>query len=183
MFLFSIKIFCDWILIFRSIQPFCLGGVISYFAQTEDETITLNDAYFYASGIVLSTTFILITQNPFQFYIANTAYKLRVGCSGLMYQKSLRLTKLSAEDGQNGKIINLLSNDLAKFEWMLPYFHESWKGPLQSIVFLVLIYVEIGISGVVGVIFLLAFIPFQGNFQFVRGIFLKNVNFTMNRFI
>lgn len=82
--------------------------------------------------------------------------------SGLIYRKALRISKSSTQEGQNGKIINLLSNDLAKFEVAFIYIHEVWKGPLQAILFMVVIYKEIGIAGVIGLIFLLAFIPLQG---------------------
>lgn len=48
-----------------------------------------------------------------------------LGCSGLVYSKSVRLLKSAAEEGQNGTIINLLSNDLAKFDIGLAFLHDG----------------------------------------------------------
>lgn len=85
---------------------------MNYFAQKDHETISLGEAYAYATGIVLSTAFIMITFHPYIFYALNESCKLRMACSGLIYRKSLRILKSSAEDGQNGKIINILGSKL-----------------------------------------------------------------------
>lgn len=147
---------------FRVIQPICVGGFVTYFAEIDGNQVTLNDAYWYATGIVLSTVFLMSIFHPICLYLFKTSWKIRTACSGIIYQKALRLTKSMAEDGQNGKIINLLSNDLAKFDNMIAYFHEIWKGPLEAFVFLIVMYTEIGIAAVVGMAFLLSFIPLQG---------------------
>lgn len=150
------------VLYYRVFQPLCLGGFVSYFAQYDDTHITLNDAYWYASGIVLSTAFMIISFHPTILYIFRTSCKIRVACSGLMYRKALRLSKSSNEDGLNGKIINIISNDLTKIDFGLSFVHDVWKGPIEAITFFVIIYMEIGISAVMGMAFLAAFIPLQG---------------------
>lgn len=104
----------------------------------------------------------MVLFNPFILYIFRAACKIQVGCSGLIYKKSLRLKKSFAEEGQNGKIINLLSSDLDKLQFGLQLLHESWKGPLELIAFFVVIYMEIGLAAVVGMAFLVCFVPLQG---------------------
>lgn len=64
-------------------------------------------------------------------------------------------------DGLNGRVINLLSNDLGKFEEALSFLHDLWKGPLETVIVGYLVYNEIGIAGVVGIVFILSFIPIQ----------------------
>lgn len=92
---------------------------------------------------------------------------MRVACSGLIYRKSLRLRKSAAKEGQNGHIINLLSNDLSQFDDGLLYLHDVWKGPLEALAFFIVIYIEIGIAAAVGMAFLICFIPLQGNDNFL----------------
>lgn len=140
-----------------------MGGFVAYFAQNDKSVdISLSDAYWYATGIVLSTAFMIISFHPTILYVFRTACKVRVACSGLMYRKALRLSKSSTEDGLNGKIINILSNDLSKFDIGLAFLHDVWKGPIESLTFFVIIYWEIGISAVIGMAFLASFIPLQG---------------------
>lgn len=147
---------------FRLIQPICLGGFVGYFAQKESTKITLTDAYWYASGIVLSTAYITLTFHTFMVFLFKTSAKIRVACGGLIYQKSLRLRKSLAEGGQNGKVINLLSNDLVTLDIGLALIHEVLKGPFEAIVFFIVIYMEIGVAAVAGMVFLASFIPLQG---------------------
>lgn len=91
-----------------------------------------------------------------------------MACSGLIYQKVLRLSKSSAEDGQNGKIINLISTDLAKFDDGITFLYDVWKGPLQTIVFFIVIYMEIGVAAFAGMLFMASFVPLQGEIVFRR---------------
>lgn len=128
-----------------------------------DETeIKRTDAYWYAAGIVCSTILITINTHAFLLFTHITTCKVRVACSGLIYQKLLRQKKSTNEDEKSGNVINLLSNDVAKFEPGLSYLSEIWKAPILCVLFLIVIYTEIGISGIIGMAFLLGFAPLQG---------------------
>lgn len=120
------------------------------------------NAYWYASGIVFSIAFNLIASHSFCLYALRTSSKVRIACSGLIYQKSLRLQKPQKIEDQNDQIIELLSNDLAKFDVAFQSIHEIWKVPLQVLLFLGVIYLEIGVAGIIGVAFLLGFVPLLG---------------------
>lgn len=152
-------------------QPLCLGGLVSYYAPKQTE-ISSTDAYWYAFGIALSSAVMVFAYHPFILYIVTVAAKYRVGCSALIYRKSMKLSKLSAEDGLNSKVINLISNDLLKFETGLGLLHDIWKGLMQSALFGIVIYFEIGISAVIGMTFLISFIPLQGKYK--CGFFLSS---------
>lgn len=105
-----------------------------------------------------------MTVHPFNLYRAETGCKIRVACSGLIYKKSLRMLKSSSKDGQNGQIINLLSSDLTKFDVVVPFITDIVDGPIQMVIFFIVIYMEIGIAAVVGMTFLASFIPLQGKY-------------------
>lgn len=139
-----------------------MGGLVTYFVQTDSSDITQSDAYWYATGIILSTLIMVAAFHWFLYYLFNTSAKVRVASAGLIYQKVLRLSKSSTEEGQNGKIINLISTDLAKFDDGLTFLYDVWKGPLQTIVFFVVIYMEIGIAAFAGMAFMASFVPVQG---------------------
>lgn len=139
-----------------------MGGFISYFSEIEGFDVTLNDAFWYASGIVFSSAFMLVTFHPFHMYVVKMSCKVRVGCSGLIYQKTLRLTKSQADEGESGRIINLLSNDIDKFDTALVVLQDVLKGPLEALAFSIVIYMEIGGAAFVGILFLASFIPLQG---------------------
>lgn len=70
----------------RCAQPIFLGGLISYFVD-DNKDDNKNMAYFYASGIVLSSLIAAITFNPFTLFVAEVALKLKIGSTGLVYLK------------------------------------------------------------------------------------------------
>jgi ATP-binding cassette, subfamily C (CFTR/MRP), member 4 len=76
--------------------------------------------------------------------------------------QALRLSKSVSNDGVGGKIVNLLSNDVGRFDIALAFLHDLWKGPLEALLLGYFIYREIGVAGIIGMAFLLSFIPLQG---------------------
>ncbi|XP_036674589.3 ATP-binding cassette sub-family C member 4 [Drosophila suzukii] len=144
----------------KSLMPLFLGGLVGYFATNQTD-ISERTAYLFAMGIVICMLVPVITFHPFIFYIFQVGTKLRLALSGLIYRKVLQVSKSSSNDGLRGRAINILSNDLGRFDVALCFLHDTWKGPMESILIGFLMYREIGISAVIGVSFMLSFIPLQ----------------------
>lgn len=124
-------------------------------------SISKTNAYWYAATIV-ATSFINITvTHPFMMGVLHLGMKLRVACCSLIYRKSLRLSKTALGDTTGGQIVNLLSNDVNRFDVALLFAHQLWVGPIETIICTYLMYLQVGYSAVIGVAFLLMFIPVQ----------------------
>lgn len=54
-----------------------------------------------------------------------------------------------------------MSNDVGKFDIALAFLHDLWKGPLELFLLGYFIYREIGVAGILGLGFMLSFIPLQ----------------------
>ncbi|XP_066143639.1 probable multidrug resistance-associated protein lethal(2)03659 isoform X2 [Euwallacea fornicatus] len=87
--------------------------------------------------------------------------KIRVATSTLIYRKVLKLTKSSLAETTVGQMVNLISNDVGRFELATIHAHYLWLAPLETIVVLILMYFQVGFTGMIGVVLLLAFIPYQ----------------------
>lgn len=124
--------------------------------------VTKIQAYVHATFIILSTGFSAVAYHPFAMHLLTLVCKVRVACSSCIYRKVLRLKKCAFDDDQNGKIMNLLANDLARLDDAIILLYMVWLGPLKAIAFSAVIYMEIGIAGIIGMIFLLSFLPLQG---------------------
>ncbi|EDW58559.1 ATP-binding cassette sub-family C member 4 [Drosophila virilis] len=144
----------------KSLMPLFLGCLVGYFAA-DQTTISESEAYCYALGIVVCMLVPVLTFHPFIFYIFQVGTKLRLALSGLIYRKCLQVSKSSSNDGLRARAINILSNDLGRFDVALCFLHDTWKGPMESILIGYLMYREIGMSAVIGVSFMLSFIPLQ----------------------
>lgn len=76
------------------------------------------------------------------------------------------MSQVSLSEVAGGKIVNLLSNDVARFDYAFMFFHQLWVVPIQAAVVLYLIYNVGGwppYVGLFGVVLLM--LPVQGNFR------------------
>ncbi|KAM4788298.1 ATP-binding cassette sub-family C member 4 isoform 11-T11 [Cyanocitta cristata] len=60
-----------------------------------------------------------------------------------------------------GQIVNLLSNDVNKFDQVTIFLHFLWAGPLQAVAVTVLLWMEIGPSCLAGMAVLIILLPVQ----------------------
>ncbi|XP_049547987.1 ATP-binding cassette sub-family C member 4-like [Anopheles darlingi] len=147
-------------------QPFLLGQLILYFdqqrfgvASTDTSALSLGEAYGYAIGIVLTVVVPLAIFHSYQLFLLKVGMKIRIGCCALIYNKVLRLNDTT--EGLSGLVMNLMANDVSRFDYAVIFFHDLWKGPVELVIVAVLVYLEIGGAGLIGIGFLLLFIPIQ----------------------
>ncbi|KAK0074938.1 hypothetical protein PV326_012047, partial [Microctonus aethiopoides] len=146
--------------IIRVIQPLAIGRLLRYFSH--DNHISKNEAYFYACVVILCSVIITFVLNFYFMSIYHVGMKMRVASCSLIYRKALKLSKASLAKTTVGQAVNLLSNDVSRFDLtpaLVPYI---LIGPLQTIIITYIMYQEIGLPAVYGVIVLLILIPLQG---------------------
>ncbi|KAK9889087.1 hypothetical protein WA026_004359 [Henosepilachna vigintioctopunctata] len=138
--------------------PISIQKVVAFF---QDKTVSKDEVLMY-SGFI-SFTFLLdtLTTHPTFMGLSHLCMKMRVACSTLIYRKSLRLNRTSLSKTTVGQIINLLSNDVSRFDEGFVLFHFIWIAPIQTCFGVYLIYREIQVAAFFGIAFLLAFIPLQ----------------------
>ncbi|KAB0798601.1 hypothetical protein PPYR_09594 [Photinus pyralis] len=141
------------------VMPIALGELISYFNLSS--TLTIEEASVY-TGIIVAYLFIYaIVDHPATMAVMHICMKMRVSCCSLIYRKSLRLSRNSLAHTSVGQIVNLLSNDVSKFDenfLLCPYIII---GPLQSALATYLLYRIIGYAAFAGVTFMVIFVPIQ----------------------
>lgn len=98
----------------RIAQPLLLARVIRYFAN--DPEITYYDACWSTAGVVGCTMMFITIHHPTMLQAMRIGMKMRISCSGLMYQKALLLSKISTNQTAIGQIINIMSNDMNRMD-------------------------------------------------------------------
>ncbi|XP_017787048.1 PREDICTED: probable multidrug resistance-associated protein lethal(2)03659 isoform X2 [Nicrophorus vespilloides] len=144
----------------RLVQPIALGQLISFYTSNGDN-ITKDEAYLYAGAVVLCSLLNVFFQHPYMLGCLHLGMKIRVACCSLVYRKALRLSKSALGQTTVGQLVNLLSNDVNRFDVALLFAHQLWVGPLETVIITYLMYLQVGWSAIVGVAFLLLFIPIQ----------------------
>ncbi|KAL5233639.1 hypothetical protein ACI65C_001049 [Semiaphis heraclei] len=149
-------------IVLRMSQPILIGGLLEYFNPDKPDAKDLNHAYYYASGLLLNMLLNIILFHYAQMEMGHLGMKIRVACCSAIYKKALRLSKTSLGETTVGQVVNLLSNDVNRFDIAFIFIHFLWVGPLQSIVVTYFLWQELGVSSLVGVAIFLVFIPLQG---------------------
>lgn len=163
--------YCGWSVILKSLcysvlelfcyagRPICIGLLVDHFASTS--VSSHSEAYWYGAGLVGSVFFPLIGFHQLTFSLRLASERTRIGISGLIYRKIMELSKSSSIDGLNAKAINIISTDMSKFELAFIFVYRLWRGPFEAMVFGYLMYREVGAPAIIGLMLLIAFIPFQ----------------------
>ncbi|OWK00682.1 hypothetical protein Celaphus_00016761, partial [Cervus elaphus hippelaphus] len=74
---------------------------------------------------------------------------------------SLRLSSSAMGKTTTGQIVNLLSNDVNRFDQVTMFLHYLWVGPLQAIAVTALLWMEIGMSCLAGMAVLIILLLLQ----------------------
>lgn len=152
-------ILCAIEFLLRVSQPIFLGNLIKYYSSggTSDKT----EAYLYAGAVILCSALTVLSVHPFMLSQLHVGMKLRVAMCSMIYRKALKLSKTALGDTTAGQVVNLLSNDVGRLDLSVIFLHYLWVGPVETIVVTYLMYREIELSSLVGVAFMLLFIPLQ----------------------
>ncbi|XP_051881887.1 multidrug resistance-associated protein 4 isoform X2 [Pristis pectinata] len=148
--------------IIRVVQPIMLGKIINYFENYNmDDTEASKIAFGYAAGLSLCTLFLAVLHHLYFFHVQRSGMKLRIAMCHMIYKKALRLNNIALAKTTTGQIVNLLSNDVNKFDQATIFLHFLWVGPLQVIAVIALLWHEIGPSCLAGIAVLLILMPVQ----------------------
>ncbi|KAG8000428.1 Multidrug resistance-associated protein 4, partial [Nibea albiflora] len=151
--------------VIKVIQPVLLGKIIEYFESYDpSDTAAVYDAYSYAAGISLSTICLAVLHHLYFFHVQRAGMKIRVAMCHMIYRKALCLNSKAFAKTTTGQIVNLLSNDVNKFDEVTLYLHFLWIGPLQAATVIVLLMYAIGPSCLAGMAVFFIMMPVQTMF-------------------
>ncbi|KAJ3652865.1 hypothetical protein Zmor_018795, partial [Zophobas morio] len=141
------------------LQPVYLGKLLEYFLH--ETPTSQNQAFVY--GLIIVTSVVLRVLS-FQFYMMEAysiGLKVRTACSSLIYRKLLRFKILTKQKIALGQLINMLSNDVEKYEFATGFFHRMWIAVLKLAIGTTLLSLSSGLKGVAGIAVLGLIIFFQ----------------------
>ncbi|CAL7941694.1 unnamed protein product [Xylocopa violacea] len=134
------------------IMPLIISWIISYF-KIDDATnsITKAEALSYGGYLILCLVLTVFVMHHSDLLSQEMGMKLRVACSSLVYRKMLRLSKVALNQITSGQVVNILSNDVSRFDEMCYYLNFIWITPIQIIVITVILWYKVGVSSLIGI--------------------------------
>ncbi|XP_052827296.1 ATP-binding cassette sub-family C member 4 isoform X1 [Octopus bimaculoides] len=143
----------------KVIQPLLLGKLVSYF--TPNSQMTTQQAYLYGMGVVICVLLGCLTNHIFFFNVQRLGMQIRIACCSLMFKKMLILDNASLNKTTTGQIVNLMSNDVNRFDQVLLYTHFFIIGPPQTVAIIIILWYILGPVCLLGFLVLIVIIPLQ----------------------
>ncbi|XP_039501135.1 probable multidrug resistance-associated protein lethal(2)03659 [Drosophila santomea] len=143
----------------RVTLPLILAALIAEFTESGNGDGMW--AKVYGLTLVSSILFSVLTFHPLMMGLMHLAMKMRVAVSTAIYRKALRLSRTALGDTTTGQVVNLISNDLGRFDRALIHFHFLWLGPLELLISSYFLYQQIGVASLYGIGILLLYLPVQ----------------------
>ncbi|KAM8873018.1 ATP-binding cassette sub-family C member 4 [Synchiropus picturatus] len=148
--------------VIKVVQPVILGQIIRYFESYDPNNMTaLYQTLGYAAGMSLCTIGLAVLHHLYFYHVQRVGMKIRVAMCHMIYKKALCLSSSAMVKTTTGQIVNLLSNDVNKFDDVTIFLHYLWVGPLQAAAVTGLLWQEIGPSCLAGMVVLLFLMPVQ----------------------
>ncbi|KAL5004211.1 hypothetical protein ScPMuIL_017667 [Solemya velum] len=145
--------------IFRVLQPYLIGQLVSYFLA--DTTMSAFEAYMYAVLLGLSTLGQVLFKAVYYFSMQKVAIQMKTAVGALVYRKILRISSQSLHKVTSGHIVNLMSTDIEHFNYASETFHYIWVSPIETAVILYLIYRYVGVAAFMTLVVIATLLPVQ----------------------
>ncbi|KTG43527.1 hypothetical protein cypCar_00010446 [Cyprinus carpio] len=164
----------------KVIQPVFLGKLILYFESYNPDNAELYEAYGYAAGVSLSTLGLALLHHLYFYHVQRAGMKIRIAMCHMIYRKALCLSATAMGQTTTGQIVNLLSNDVNKFDEVTIFLHFLWVAPLQAAAVIGLLWQEIGASCLAGMAVLFFLMPLQTIFGKLFSKYRKEISKIMS---
>ncbi|KAF5275656.1 hypothetical protein FQA39_LY06768 [Lamprigera yunnana] len=150
-------VFLDIIL--RLLSPIMLGELLDYFRADSEKT--KNEAFLYAGAVVAVNAANALLINQYVMGAFHYGMKVRAACCAIIYRKTLKLSKTALGETASGKVVNLLSNDVSRFDIVSIFIHHMWVAPTTSLIVLYFLWSEARYAGLIGMIPVFLVAPLQ----------------------
>ncbi|KAI0925971.1 hypothetical protein AcV5_008554 [Taiwanofungus camphoratus] len=114
-----------------------------------------------AIGLLLMQVLTSFCTHHFFYRATSTGVLLRGGLITAIYDRSLRLTTRARSTLTNGKLVNHISTDVSRIDFCCGFFQLSFTAPVQLIICLVILLVNLGPSALAGFAFFVMCMPAQ----------------------
>ncbi|XP_066138463.1 ATP-binding cassette sub-family C member 4-like isoform X2 [Euwallacea fornicatus] len=150
-------------IILRPPQPLALAYLVKEFESegTGDRTVV----YTWSSILILISLFTIFFMHHGNFGGMAVGMRARIAVSSLVYRKIVKLNRQSQGDAAAGRIINILSNDVQRFDQVAIMLPHIWIMPIQVVLVTYLMWRIIGVYCLIGIgAMILITVPLQTYF-------------------
>ncbi|XP_045455226.1 ATP-binding cassette sub-family C member 4-like [Melitaea cinxia] len=136
--------------VLKPFQPVALSMLLTYWEPGTD--MTYKQAVYCASAVIVISLLIAFLNHHGTYSTQQFGMKVRIAACSLIYRKVMRMSSGALAQTTAGQVVNLLSNDVNRFDYAFIYTHFIWLLPIQVLLVCYLIYIRIGYAAIIGVV-------------------------------
>ncbi|KAH9075967.1 hypothetical protein Ae201684P_012457 [Aphanomyces euteiches] len=138
------------------VGPMVIKYIIAFLS---DPSADLSTGLYYALAIFFSGVVQSFSLRQYFFLCFETGLRFRSAVVTAVYQKSLVLAASAKAKKSTGEITNLMSIDAQRLQEITNYLHAIWYALFQICISSFLLYLQLGVAFIAGVIVMLLIIP------------------------
>nr|XP_051703446.1 multidrug resistance-associated protein 1 isoform X1 [Oryctolagus cuniculus] len=126
-----------------------------------DKTAPDWQGYFYTALLFVSACLQTLVLHQYFHICFVSGMRIKTAVIGAVYRKALVITNSARKSSTVGEIVNLMSVDAQRFMDLATYINMIWSAPLQVILALCLLWLNLGPSVLAGVAVMVLMVPFN----------------------
>ncbi|VDN11569.1 unnamed protein product [Dibothriocephalus latus] len=116
-------------------------------------------AIIWGCALIASKLITAFLGIAYDYWIPRFGVKCKMAVTGIVYSQLLTHKSSDLSQFSTGNLVNLLTSDTDRIVNLTPSINELWALPVQFFVALALLYLQLGVSCLVGVAFLIILLP------------------------
>ncbi|XP_017570742.1 canalicular multispecific organic anion transporter 1 [Pygocentrus nattereri] len=140
-------------------SPQLLKVMISF---TQDKSIYVWQGYIYAVLLMIVTFLQSVFLQQYFHRCFVLGMKVRTAIMAAVYKKALVVSNDARKESTVGETVNLMSADAQRFNDVTNFIHLLWSCPLQIILSIVFLWIELGPSVLAGLLVMVLMVPING---------------------
>ncbi|XP_011601661.2 ATP-binding cassette sub-family C member 2 [Takifugu rubripes] len=141
------------------VSPQLLKLMISF---TEDKSSYNWEGYLYAVLLFLVALLQSLFLQQYFHRCFVLGMKVRTAIMAAVYKKALLVSNDARKESTVGETVNLMSADAQRFNDVVNFIHLLWSCPLQIILSIVFLWLELGPSVLAGLVVMVLMVPING---------------------
>ncbi|XP_044256061.1 ATP-binding cassette sub-family C member 10 [Tribolium madens] len=138
-------------------SPLLLNRLVTFI---EDKSEDIKWGYLYAFLLMTVTLISSFCDSHFNFLMSMVGLRMRGALVTTIYRKTLTVSETVLNSAFSlGEIVNFMSTDTDRIVNSCPSFHSFWSIPFQLVITLYLLYSQVGLAFISGVLFSIVLIP------------------------
>lgn len=147
-------------IVLGALQPVFVNRLLVFLRP--GSTVPTRSGYLYAVLLFLMPLLKTLVENHYFLRTIRGGMRVRSAVQGVLYEKTLAMSPSARGTATVGEVVNLMQLDAQRGADFFQFIHVLWGAPVQIIVTVVLLFLFIGPSAIIGLLITLLTVPLQG---------------------